>query len=72
METETNDSSFSQDMFADTDEEEESLETPFRSNNRASGRPRINNSKTKSKSNRSTAKNTRQRYQIEEKNTGIK
>ena len=55
----------------DTDEEEESLETPFRGNNRASGRPRINNSKTKSKNNRNTAKNTRQRYQIEQKNTGI-
>ena len=54
----------------DTDEEEESLETPFRSNNRASGRPRINNSKTKSKINRNTAKNTRQRYQIEEKTAG--
>ena len=54
----------------DTDEEEESLETPFRSNNRASGRPRINNSKTKTKTNRNTAKNTRQRYQIEEKTAG--
>ena len=52
------------------DEEEESLKTPFRSNNRASGRPRINNSKTKTKTNRNTAKNTRQRYQIEEKTAG--
>ena len=54
----------------DTDEEEESLETPFRSNNRASGRPRINNSKTKTKTNRNTAKNTRQRYQTEEETAG--
>ena len=56
----------------DTDDEEESLETPFRSNNRASGRPRINNSKPKSKINRNTAKTTRQRFQIQEKNTGNK
>ena len=52
------------------DEEEESLKTPFRSNNRASGRPRINNSRPKSKINRNTVKNTRQRYQIEEKYAG--
>ena len=53
-------------------EEEESLETPFRSNNRASGRPRINDSKPKSKINRNIAKTTRQRYQSQQKNTGDK
>ena len=60
------------DSYDTDDEEEESLETPFRSNNRASGRPRINSSKPKSKINRNIAKTTRQRYQSQQKNTGNK